>query len=79
MKKYGAGGGAFEGKTLYFCGGGGREGGCGWGVRLLLFFFSIQWQLVFVKMYNFLQVMVLLKNAVCSNGICWNEKNSSYF
>ena len=25
-------------------------------------------------MYNFLQVMVLLKNAVCSNGICWNEK-----
>ena len=29
---------------------------------------------LFVKMYNFLQVMVILKNAVCSNGICWNEK-----
>ena len=25
-------------------------------------------------MYNFLQVMVLFKNAFCSNGICWNEK-----
>ena len=41
------------------------------------FFISIQWAVGFcenMKMYNFLQVMVLLKNAVCSNGICWNEK-----
>ena len=33
--------------------------------------------LAFVEMYSFLQVMVILKtrkNAVCSNGICWNEK-----
>ena len=27
-------------------------------------------QLAFMEMYNFLQVMVLLKNAVCSNGFC---------
>ena len=32
-----------------------------------------------MKMYNFLQVMVLLKNAVCSNGICWNEKKVPIF
>ena len=38
------------------------------------FFFQSIGQLAFVKMYNFLQVMVLLKNAVCSNGTCWNEK-----
>ena len=41
---------------------------------LFFFFFQSSGQLAFVKMYNFLQVMVLLKNAVCSNGICWNEK-----
>ena len=49
---------------------------------LLLFFvlfFQSSGQLTFMKMYNFLQVMVLLKNAVCSNGICWNEKKKSYF
>ena len=39
----------------------------------VLFFFQSSGQLAFVKMYNFLQVMVLLKNAICSNGICWNE------
>ena len=43
------------------------------------FFFQSSGQLAFVKMYDFLQVMVLLKNAVCPNGICWNEKKSSYF
>ena len=47
-----------EGKALYFCRGGG--GG--------LFFFQFSGQLAFVKMFNFLQVMVLLKKAVCSNG-----------
>ena len=48
----------------------------GWGWRGCFFFFFFQssGQLAFVKMYNFLQVMVLLKNAVCPNGICWNEK-----
>ena len=40
----------------------------------LILFFQSSGQVAFVKMYNFLQVMVLLKNAVCSNGICWNEK-----
>ena len=55
----------FEGKVLYFCGAG------EWGA---FFFFQSSGQLAFVKMYNFLQVMILLKNAVCSNGICWNEK-----
>ena len=48
--------------------------------RLFLFlFFQSSGQLAFVKMYNFLQVMVLLKNAVCSNGICWNEKKVPIF
>ena len=42
-------------------------------------FFQSSGQLAFVKMYNFLQMMVLLKNAVCSNEICWNEIKSSYF
>ena len=37
------------------------------------FFFQSSGQLAFVKMYNFLQVMVVVKNAVC--GICRNEKN----
>ena len=77
MKKYGCVcvcGGGFEGKALYFFWGGGGGGVCVWGggeavLVCLLFFFLIQWQLAFVKMYNFLQVMVLLKNAVCSNGI----------
>ena len=32
-----------------------------------------------MKMYNFLQVMVLLKNAVCANGICWNENKVHIF
>ena len=61
---WGSWGGDFECKALlYFCGG---WRGC--------FLFQSSGQLAFVKMYNFLQVMVLLKNAVCSNGICWNEK-----
>ena len=46
----------------------------GRGVAGLFFFvfvfFQSSGQLTIVKMYNFLQVMVLLKNAVCSNGIC---------
>ena len=50
-------------------------------VFVVVFFFnpvgSGQWAVV--KMYNFLQVMVLLKNAVSSNGICWNGNNCSYF
>ena len=58
MKKYG-GGGCFEGKALYFCGGGGG-GGC-------FVFSQSSGQLAFVK--NILQVMFLLKNVVCSNGI----------
>ena len=41
--------------------------------------FQSSGQLAFVKMFNFLQVMVLLKNAVCSNGICWNEKKVPIF
>ena len=55
------------------------------GVAGLFFFFFLLFcfvflifhssgQLAFVEMYNFLQVVVLLKNAVCSNGICWNKK-----
>ena len=44
-----------------------------------LFFFLSSGQLAFVKMWNFLQVMVLLKKAVCSNGICWIEKNVPIF
>ena len=67
------GGGGFEGKALlYFCRGGGA-------VVVLVFFFQSSGQLAFVKMYNVLQVMVLLKNAVCSNGICWNEKKKFLF
>ena len=50
---------------------GGGGGGAG--------FFQSSGQLAFVKMYNFLQVMVLFKNAVCSNGICWNEKQVPIF
>ena len=49
----GGGGGVFEGKALYFCGGGGA-----------VFFFQSSGRLAVVKMYNFLQVVVLLKNAV---------------
>ena len=45
----------------------------------LFFFFQSSWQLAIMKMYNFLQVMVLLKNAVCSNWICWNEKKRKKF
>ena len=40
----------------------------GWELGVVgLFFFQSSWQLAFVKMYNFLQVMVPLKNAICSN------------
>ena len=38
-------------------------------------FFQSSGQLAFVKMYTFLQVM----DAVCSNGICWNEKKKFLF
>ena len=62
-----------------------RGGGGGWRgyfvfcycfffVVVVVVVFQFSGQLAFVKMYNFLQVMVLLKNAVCSNGICWNEE-----
>ena len=47
--------GGFEGKALYFCGGG-RDCCC--------FFFQSSGRLAFMKMYNFLQVVVFLKNAV---------------
>ena len=66
-------------------GGGGGAGVGGEGVMTRLFFFCCLFvfqssgQLAFVKMYNFLQVMVHLKNAVCSNGICWNEKKKFLF
>ena len=43
------------------------------------FFFQFSGQLAFVKMYTFLQVMNRLKNAVCSNGICWKEKQVPIF
>ena len=43
------------------------------------FFFKSSGQLTFVKMHILLQVMVLLKNAVCSNGIRWNEKKKFLF
>ena len=73
--------GGFEGEALYFCEVG--EGGRGVaGIFFLLLFFFLflsSEHLAFVKMYNFLQVMVLLKHAVCSNGICWNKKKSYYF
>ena len=55
-------GGALKAKHYIFVGGGR--------------FFQFSGQLAFVKTYNFLQVVVLLKNAVCSNGICWNEKRN---
>ena len=67
------GGGALKAKHYIFVG---RGGGGVAGLYFFFFFFFFQSseQLAFMKMYNFLQVMVLLKNAVCSNGICWNEK-----
>ena len=58
----------------------GEGGGSGGAYFIYLFIFQSSGQLAsFVKMYNFLQVMVLLKNAVCSNGICWNEKKNPIF
>ena len=72
MKKYGGWSwGGFEGKALYFCGGGGGGGGGGAVFFLFCFFFNPvgSGQLVFVKMHNFLQVMVILKNAICSNDL----------
>ena len=65
MKKYG-GGGNLKAKHYIFVGGG-RGGG-------RAFFLQSSGQLAFVKMHNVLQVVVFLKNAVCSNGICSNEK-----
>ena len=67
------GGGALKAKHYYIFVGGGRAVFC------CCFVFQSSGQLAFVKMYNFLQVMVLLKNAVCSNGICWNEKKKFLF
>ena len=82
MKKYG--GGALKAKHYIFVG---VWRGCFYFFLFFFFFFFFfvvvvvfvvvfqsSRQLAFVKIYNFLQVMVLLKNAVCSNGICWNEK-----
>ena len=67
MIKYGMGGGGlWRQSTIFLCGGGGD------------FFFQSSGQLAFVKMYNFLKVMVLHKNAVSSNGICWNEKKKKF-
>ena len=77
----------FEGKALYFflC----VWRGDAVFLLLLLFFFVFLFfvfvvvvvvvfqssgQFAFEKLYNFLQVIVLLKNTVCSNGMCWNEK-----
>ena len=68
MKKYGAGRG---------CG----LGGGSLKVKHYIFvcvcgsFLQSSGQLAFVKMYTFLQVM----DAVCSNGICWNEKKKFLF
>ena len=63
MKNFGVGawgrgvrGGALKAKHYSFVGGG--------GVLLLFFFFQSSGRLAFVKMYNFLQVMDLLKDAV---------------
>ena len=90
-EKIWSGGGGFGGKALYFCGAGDGGGGEGEWVALLLFiyiyccccffvlFFQSSGQLAFVKIYNFLPVMVLLKNAVCSYGISWNEKKVPIF
>ena len=74
MRKYGGGGarkggGALKAKHCIFVRG---RGWRGW--FFLFLFFQSSGQLTIVKMYNFLQVMVHLKNAVCSNGICSNEK-----
>ena len=68
--KGGAGGGgeerALQAKHYYiFVGGGGS---------VCVFFFNPVGSWLFCGMYNFLQATVLLKNAVCSNGFCWNEK-----
>ena len=66
----GGGGRGFEGKTLYFCG--------GWrGCFFVCLLFQSSGRLAFVKMYNFLQEVVLLKKCssvgiLCSNGIFWN-------
>ena len=70
MKNMGGGGegGALKAKHyniyifFFFCGGGA--------------FFNPVGSWLLWKLYHFLQVMVLLKNAVCSNGICWNEKKT---
>ena len=50
----------FEGKALYFC-----VGGRGGAVVLLFVFFQSSGRLAFVKMYSFLQVVVLLKKCSC--------------
>ena len=65
-------GGALKAKHYIFVGG----RGAGLVARL---YFQSSGQVAFVKMYNFLQVMGLLENAVCSNGICWNEKKKFQF
>ena len=61
MKKYaegrgGGGGGALKARHYIFVGGG--------GAGFFFFFFQSSGRLVFVEMYNFMQVVVLLKDAV---------------
>ena len=80
------GGGVFEGNALYFCGwtggGGGWRGGGetattgsgGEGV-----FFSIQWAVGFCENVLFSAGDGPSQNAVCSNGICLNEKKVPIF
>ena len=70
------GGGGLWRQSTIFWGEGGWQGCL---FVFLFLFFHFSGQLAFVKMYNFLQVMVVLKNAVCSNGICWNEKKNPIF
>ena len=64
--------GALKAKHYIFVGVG--EGGAGFFFFFFFFFFfQSSGQLAYVKMYNFLHVIVLLKNTVCSNGI-WKKK-----
>ena len=57
-------GGGFESKALYFCGGGGVLFFFVFFCLFFFFFFQSSGRLAFEKMYHFLQVMVLLKNAI---------------
>ena len=57
MKKYAGAGAALKARHYIFV-------GDGEAVFFFFFFFQSSGRLVFVKMYNFMQVVVLLKNAV---------------